>query len=106
MNALLAQMKKLFAHDASGASEHPQPTRDWHILLSVTLVLIAASVLWNTWFFGQLANDELDASSSSTENVLETYPAGTIQQVFQSRLDIETAYRSTFEFIDPAKRGE
>ena len=101
MNALMNMLKKFLPKRASDGG-HPHPTRDWLILLVVTLALLGGSVAWNVWFFGTMAQAEV-AVPAGGENALETYPAGTIQEVFGKRGGMETSYRSVFRFVDPSR---
>ncbi len=91
-------LKKKLMSGASG----PQPARDWLIMLGGTLILIATSVMWNTWFFDRIADADLSIEQAA-ESALKTYPAGAIQELFKSRAETEAAYRSSFPFIDPSR---
>ena len=101
MSSILDMLKKRFA----GAPRHmtgPQPARDWYILLIATALLIAASIGWNMWLFARVAEGDL-GEEQAAGNVLKTYPAGAIGELFEDRREMEAAYRSSFPFVDPSR---
>lgn len=101
MMNLISMLKKRFAGRARGASG-PQPDRDWLLLLACVLLLIAASIGWNVWLFARVADADLSTEAVASD-VLKTYPAGAIQELFDDRAEMEAAYRSSFRFVDPSR---
>jgi len=82
------------------------PRRDWFILLSVVLLLLAASGLYNFWVYTQVK------SGSSINGVVASAPGSgfdasalaKVKDIFTLRAAEQAKYTSgAYSFIDPSK---
>lgn len=81
---------------------HTDPGRDWLVLLGASLLLLAISVGWNTWFFSRVVTQDVEAVLE-TGNALETYNSARVKAIFEAREASATSYRETHSFVDPSR---
>lgn len=80
----------------------PQPHRDWLILLSVFIVLLAASVTWSSFFFLDVVSRE--PAASETEGVsADTTALEAVQKAAAKRAEESVRFESEYRFVDPSR---
>ncbi len=79
------------------------PTRDWLVLLFLSLVLLAVGAVWNVWLFSQLQEGKSlgEVPVSTTTKVSNSLQG--VQRVFQQRANEENLYQQQYHFLDPSR---
>lgn len=81
---------------------HHDPARDWLVLLSLALLWLVASMLWNGWFLISVLQEEttapVTAVATSTPDTFER--AWTL---YQARDAEALHYANDYRFNDPSK---
>lgn len=81
--------------------ERIRPVRDWLVLLSCAILILAGCLIWNLWLFARVTGGEAIGSATST-----TTPAApaldAVQQLFQKRSVEEARYKGEYRFVDPS----
>jgi hypothetical protein len=93
----LKAFKKIFAY---GETVHP--TRDWLFIMTMSVLLFAAGIVWHAFIFSSLLNGKTLGSTtlpaqSSTENSVSA-----VQTVFQKRAAEANHYQTDYHFVDPS----
>ena len=101
LTEFLGSFKKYFVYGA-----RIRPTRDWFVMLLVTLVLLVVSVGWNVFMFTQFENGK---STTQTTPLAQEQGVGDavaqVQALFQQRATEEGNYQRTYHFVDPSLPG-
>jgi hypothetical protein len=85
--------------------ERINPTRDWHAVLSIALVLFLLGVAWNAFLFYELAQGKnLGATLTPPQEVVGN-SIDSVQALFQQRATEEQNYQSSYHFVDPSAPG-
>jgi hypothetical protein len=79
------------------------PTRDWLILLVLSLVALIASVIWNLWFFSEALSDKGSTAPTTTSNEDTSDSVERAKARFEARALEEGRYRSDYRFVDPSR---
>ena len=79
----------------------PDPARDWTLLLSLALLMLLASLAWNTWFF--LGALQEPAPAPVPAQATDDSGIDTVRASFDERAAEGERYRSEYRFIDPSK---
>lgn len=99
MSTFISILKRWFGKK-NGRSR--DPGQDWHLLLTVGMALLIASVVWNVWFFNRVVTEEMSQTYDAS-NALGSYDAETVKEIFEIRGMSAEAYRNTYLFVDPAR---
>lgn len=78
------------------------PARDWLMLLGGSLILLAASMSWNMWFFDRIVQEGAE-SANADGGSFEAYDANAVKMLFEARAQAAEAYRRTHSFVDPSR---
>ena len=81
-----------------------RPERDWLVLIGISLVLFAGSVIWNLWLFDRVVNGET-IGTEAVPTRTRTVDLGPVNALFESRAQEEARYLNEYRFVDPAKVG-
>ena len=100
----------IFFKNSSGISKriraivHPDPVRDWFVLLVLSLIMLGVIVVWNIWAFDTVANGGvITTSAATTTPAFSQSSIDTIHSIFQARDGEEAKYVSgEYHFTDPS----
>ena len=81
----------------------PHPSRDWLVLLSLFLLLLAVSVAWNVWFFATVLEGEEVVTPGSEESGGGESALQRANAAFEARAVEEAKYRNEYRFVDPSR---
>lgn len=87
----------------AGYGARPRPARDWLILLALAALLLAASVLWNLWFFSLIVREGADVTTAPSADKLSGYPIGIVKEIFDARSAAEDEYLNGPRLVDPSR---
>ena len=82
--------------------ERIRPIRDWLVVLGVSVALLVASAVWNTWIFIDVVQGEVIGSAESPADT----PNGSIeavQKLFDARGVEKARYENEHRFVDPSR---
>jgi hypothetical protein len=99
LNSLLSYFKKFSYGDRI------HPTRDWFIMLTVSLGILVVGALWHLFIFTELANGKNLGAPQTASTTEAVNPVSSIQQLFQKRATGEGNYQNTYTFVDPSLPG-
>ena len=82
-----------------------RPVRDWFILLGLFATLLAASALWNLWFYqGVRAGADVTPPAGAVAPVFSQASLEALKAIFADRATEEDKYTSgAYSFIDPSR---
>jgi hypothetical protein len=98
--SLIKLLKKLPLKKGDNRSH---PSRDWLVLLSVFLLLLAVSIAWNIWFFASVLEGEDVVAPGNGEGTVEESSLQRANAMFEARALEEVRYRSEYRFVDPSR---
>ncbi|MHB0865578.1 MAG: hypothetical protein ACYC1Y_01605 [Minisyncoccota bacterium] len=86
-------------------SSRIDPERDWLILITATLILLAGIVVWNAWAFDTVANGgSIGRPATSTPPVFNQASLDGIHAIFSARAAEEAKYASgEYQYVDPSQ---
>jgi hypothetical protein len=84
-----------------GYGTHPRPARDWLVLLTLWMVLFAASILSNVWYFRQASLSNPIGTSTTAET--ESLDLTDVRTLFIEREVMRVQYLSGPAPQDPAR---
>lgn len=81
------------------------PSRDWFVLVALSLITLAGIVVWNAWAFDTVANGGIiGTSATSTPALFNQDSLRTINAVFTGRAEEKVKYETgTYRFADPSQ---
>lgn len=82
---------------------HPEPARDWHILVVCAGLVLVASVVWNAVFFLETVADEAVTAEARKETTLDTSLLKEAKDAFEARAAERERYGREYGFIDPSR---
>ena len=80
-----------------------RPHKDWFILLSVSLVLLIASIAWNVWFFFSVVEENLSVGPPPPEEALDRSALEAARAISAKEDEEDTRYRNEYQFVDPSQ---
>ncbi len=101
MNIDLSTARSFLSRLAYG--KRLRPSRDWFVLVSLTLLAIAGFAVWSVWIYlggAQASQSEavpLLVPTLSPEALEET------ERMFERRAAERVRYESEYEFVDPSR---
>lgn len=84
-----------------GYGSRLKPQRDWFILLSLFIVLLLASLLWNLWLFSKVTNGQAIGAATSTP-AAPSVNLDTVKNVFETRAAERAGFQGSYHFVDPS----
>lgn len=96
MSTLTTLLKKLKLPKGQGGTH---PSRDWLVVVGLSMVLIAASVAWNATFFVSALKDEAVPATVLEEGEASAVPV--LREVFEQRAQQAARYEASV-FVDPS----
>lgn len=81
------------------------PSRDWLILLGVSLAMLIGFALWSTWVFMEGADPSAEQAATSTAPTLSPRLLEDTNALFERRAEEEARYRGEYRFVDPSRPG-
>lgn len=87
------------------AVAHPDASRDWLILVALSLIVLACIVVWNVWAFDTVAKGgSIGAAAPKGLTPFNHESLGTINRIFESREEEEAKYRTgVYGYPDPSQ---
>lgn len=79
-----------------------RPARDWFVLLSITIVLLIASVLWNLWLLKSVEQGGT-IGNEAPPPAFDAAPIESVRTLFESRSAEEARFRQEYRFVDPSR---
>ena len=79
-----------------------RPARDWFALLSVAIVLLIASVLWNLWLLKSVERGGT-IGNEAPPPAFDAAPIESVRALFEARSEEERRYRQEYRFVDPSR---
>ncbi len=100
LSRLFETLKRRFAYGPT-----IDPTRDWVALLTLSIILLAAILVWNVWAFDTVAQGgTLGGAATSTAPVFSQNSLDAIHSIFKERAVEETKYLTgVYGFADPSQ---
>ena len=85
--------------------ERLDPTRDWFVLITLTIILFAGVLVWNAWAFDTVASGGVIGGTATVSPPLFSQSSlDTIQTVFANRAAEEAKYQTgAYRFVDPSQ---
>lgn len=82
-----------------------KPARDWIVVVSIALIILAFSIVWNIFNFRHIVAEK---AAPATTNVyaptINKTAIQSVQQLFSERASEQTKYESgAYSFADPSK---
>lgn len=102
MNKITASLQNLLKIFKYG--DRISPVRDWFILVSVSALILAGSILFNLWLFAKITAGEAIGTATSTPTPIIT-PISTVQTLFDNRAEVREKYIREFRPVDPSAVG-
>ncbi|MEA2701796.1 MAG: hypothetical protein QOE22_505 [Candidatus Parcubacteria bacterium] len=81
-----------------------RPSRDWLVVLTLTFVLMLASVAWNLWTFAKVTGGE-PIGTEAPQQTAGTASTDEVVKLFEERAAEEARYRNDYRFVDPSGTG-
>lgn len=82
------------------------PARDWMLILFVSALVLCASVVWNTWFFFTMVNQDAVQAPVQTEGLVDTSVLERARELIQERSEEALKYKTEYQFVDPSRQGK
>ena len=84
---------------------HPDPVRDWLILVSCSLLALVSLVVWNVWAFDRVANGGvIGTSMKSASPVFDQSTLNAVNAIFTDRAAEEAKYvHGFYQYADPSQ---
>lgn len=79
-----------------------RPARDWFVLLSITIILLIVSVLWNLWLLKSVERGGT-IGNEAPPPAFDAAPIEAVRTLFQSRSEEEARFRQEYRFVDPSR---
>ena len=85
--------------------ENINPVRDWLIMLTFSVIVLAGIIVWNVWAFDTVAKGGvIGTTATSTPTVFSQSSLNTINTIFTNRATEKTKYETgTYRFADPSQ---
>ncbi|MCX6786260.1 MAG: hypothetical protein NTU85_00315 [Candidatus Kaiserbacteria bacterium] len=83
----------------------PNPQRDWFILLTISVMVLVGSIVWNVWTFETVAQGGIIGSiATSSPPIFSRASLDTIHTVFENRANEKAKYETgSYHFADPSQ---
>ncbi len=88
-------------HPPEDITRH-DPSRDWLVMLALSLLVLAASMLWNAWFLVRVLSEEAAIQASVDAIPAEASTFEKMQHAFMLR-DAAASSTQVTRFNDPSK---
>ncbi len=95
LKKLLAKLK--LPHGLGGM----QPARDWFIMLTLSLIALVVSVLWNVFFFTSALNDQAAPASDASPTTGGRSALPALEELFDARAADAIRFENA-SFVDPS----
>lgn len=84
---------------------YQDPTRDWLLLITLSLIALAGIIVWDVWAFDTVSGGGvIGAPVTKTSPVFDSSVLDAVHTLFESRAAEETKYiTGTVRFIDPSQ---
>lgn len=81
------------------------PVRDWLLLCTLSIIVLASIIVWNAWAFDTVANGGVIGSVATTSpSTFSRSSLDTIHTVFTNRAAEEAKYRTgVYHYTDPSQ---
>jgi len=85
--------------------ENINPVRDWLIMLTFSVIVLAGIIVWNIWAFDTVAKGGvIGTTATSTPAVFSQSSLNTINAIFANRAAEKAKYETgTYRFADPSQ---
>ena len=83
----------------------PNPTRDWLVLLTISIMILAGIIIWNMWAFSTVVSGGVIGNSvTNTPQILNQSSFDTIRIIFKNREAEKEKYETgVYNFVDPSQ---
>lgn len=88
-------------HPPEGITQH-DPGRDWLVMLALSLLVLAGSMLWNAWFLVSVLSEETAIEAPQDAPAVTESTFEKMQKAFTLR-DARASSTQGARFNDPAK---
>lgn len=80
------------------------PTRDWLLILTFAIVVLAGVVVWNIWAFDTVASGgNIGSSAPEASPILNSGLLNTVRTTFETRAEEEAKYvTGVYRYSDPS----
>lgn len=96
-------MKKLFSlHTPQANNGQIHAARDWFILVSVSIVILILSMLYNLRLVAQFTSGQTFRAQQK-EAAIPDVTVNNIDNIFATRLEKQNAYLRTYHAVDPSR---
>lgn len=87
------------------AGIHPNPARDWTVLLILSAIILAGIVVWNAWIFDTVARGGvIGAPPVKKLPVFNRALLNDVRFIFETRAAEALKYRTgVYEYADPSQ---
>ena len=84
---------------------NPSPVRDWLIMLTFSILVLAGIVVWNIWTFDTVANGgAIGSPAITTPSLFSRSSIEAIHTVFANRAVEESKYQTgIYQYADPSQ---
>lgn len=76
--------------------------RDWLVLLGVLLLLLLVSVVWNTWFYSNVTDENAFSAGETSSSALVLTALPEARETLERRALEAERWRTFYEFVDPS----
>lgn len=87
---------------AGKGSVSANPSRDWLVLLALTLLAIVISSVWNIMFFSDVLSGKM-TTPLGEEIATDTSNVEKVDRLFGERAEEASRYRNEYRFVDPSR---
>ncbi len=81
------------------------PVRDWLVVLTLSIIVLACIVVWNVWAFSTVASGgAIGTSSPKAAPIFDPASLNAIHTIFAARADEEARYvTGVYRYADPSQ---
>lgn len=81
-----------------------EPVRDWLVIITLSGILLAGSIVWNVWAFDTVANGGVIGTVAQAPQSFDSTSLNIIHTIFTDRANEEAKYvTGVYRYIDPSQ---
>lgn len=80
-----------------------QPMREWVVIVSMGVLALVTSIVWNIFFFLETVSDKEGVTDIGSSETVDTSVVEQVRETFDKREVEEGRYRNEYQFIDPSR---